>query len=129
MLALNHTFLTNVGVAPDSLRGFIPISGEISTHFTVIAERKLPQGTVIFDEASPLFYVSKQMPPLDMFVSEADMPGRLEENKKFLAAATQAGNKTTQLNVIAHRSHVSIESKMAEPGDPVFNAVLQFIQK
>jgi acetyl esterase/lipase len=129
MLALNHTLLTDVGVDPDSLAGFIPISGEISTHFTVIAERKLPKGTVLYDSAAPLFYVSKQMPPLYMFVADSDMPGRLEENKKFLMAAQRAENQTTQLSVIARRTHETIESKMKEPGDPVFNSILQYIRK
>jgi dipeptidyl aminopeptidase/acylaminoacyl peptidase len=127
MLALDEHFLRDAGVT-NEVSGFICISGQMTTHFTVRDETGLQKNTVIVNSASPLFHVRPGSPRLLLLVGDNDFPARLEENQ-FLAAALHkvAGNPSAPVIVVKDRTHATMLSRFLETGDPAGSAVLNFI--
>jgi acetyl esterase/lipase len=111
------------------IRGVLPMSGQMVTHFTVRAERGLGPNQVVADEAAPIFHVREDAPPFCVMISNDDMPGRLEENAYFAAMMKVAGHTQTEFHSFAERDHGSISDLFASPGDPVCEVILQFIER
>lgn len=130
MLALDEHLLKGAGVAPGAVAGFVPVSGQMMTHFTVRAERGLPKETILADEAAPIYHARKDAPPILLLAADHDMAGRPEEAKLLAVVLTEvAENKTTSVVVIPDRTHGSINDKLLTEGDPAGEAVLAFIRK
>jgi acetyl esterase/lipase len=130
MLAMDTHFLTDAGLAPEAIAGFIAVSGQMVTHFTIREERGFRREAVIADDAAPLYYVRQEAPPLLLLVGDADMAARVEENQLFAASMTGvAGNKTTHLLVVPDRDHGTVCEKLLLPGDPGGQELLSFLQK
>lgn len=55
-------YLGEFGLTPHDFNGYMPISGEMITHFTIRAERGIDKTVQIVDEYAPLSYVSKDLP-------------------------------------------------------------------
>jgi hypothetical protein len=129
MLAMDPRYLEAAGVAPGSVAGYVPVSGQMLTHAAVRSERGLPPGALVADEASPLYYVRPDAPPLLLLVADDDLPARKEEAQLFVAALTEgAGSKTTRLLVVPGRDHGSVGSELLTPGDTAGLAVLAFLR-
>jgi acetyl esterase/lipase len=111
------------------IRGVLPMSGQMITHFTVRAERGIGPHQVVADEAAPIFHVREDAPPLCVMISEDDMPGRLEENAYFAAMMKVAGHTRTEFHVFGDRDHGSIADLFASPGDPVCEVMLPFMER
>lgn len=130
MLAMDEKYLKAAGVAPESIAGYLPVSGQLITHSTVRHERGLSRATILADEASPLYHVRRDARPMLLLVGDKDVAGRLEETQLFTTAMTGiAKNKTTSMQVIANRSHVNIYTRLLTTGDAAGPAMLEFIQK
>lgn len=127
MLALDGHFLRDAGV--EDVAGFISMSGQMTTHFTVRAETGLPKNTVIVNEAAPLAHVKPGAPRLLLLCGDDDFPARLEENQ-FLSAALHrvAKNPPVPLVVVKNRNHGTILARFLEDNDPAGLAVLDFIR-
>jgi acetyl esterase/lipase len=127
MLALDAHFLSDAGVKDAA--GFVSMSGQMTTHFTVRAETGLPKNTVIVNEAAPLAHVKPGAPRLLLLCGDDDFPARLEENQ-FLAAALHrvAKNSPVPLVVVKDRNHGTILARFLEDGDPAGAAVLEFLR-
>ncbi len=111
------------------IRGVIPMSGQMVTHFTVRAERGIGPNQVLADEAAPIFHVTNEAPPFCVMISENDIPGRLEENAYFAAMMKVAGNRDTDFHTFPNRDHGSISDLFASPNDAVCGVLLEFIRK
>ncbi len=86
MIALDPKYLKAFGAAPQQLAAVFPISGQMTTHFTVLGERraKNPATPQIFlDEYAPIALASKGLPPLILIVGDSriEWPARVEENQ------------------------------------------------
>ena len=128
MLAMDPYYLRSAGVADGSVAGFLPISGQLVTHFHVRAERGVPAERLVVDDAAPLYYVRKDVPPILMMVGDNDLPARKEEAALFAAAMTGiAGNETTSLFVVTGRDHNTVHENLLTPGDGGGAALLAFI--
>ena len=127
MLAMDPHYLRDAGL-PDA--GFIAVSAQMVTHFTVRAERGIPEEKIIVDEAAPLFHARKDAPPLLLLVGGQDLPPRLPENQLFATVMTTlAKNETTTLLVVPDRTHMSLAEKLLTEGDIGGPAMLEFIKK
>lgn len=126
MLALDQSFLEREAVS--GVAGFIAVSGQMTTHFTVRAETGLRKDTVIINDAAPLGHVGPGAPRLLLISGDDDWPARLEENQ-FLAAALHrvAKNPPVPLVVVPDRNHGTILSRFLTEGDPAGAAVLRFM--
>ena len=90
MLALDPKYLGAYKMKPGDFAGYFPISGQATTHFRILAERKgkgMNVPSVVLDEYAPIQLAGKGVPPLTLIVgdSEVEWPSRVEEN--FLLAA------------------------------------------
>lgn len=129
MLTMNPKFLTQVGFDWSHLAGVIPISGQVTTHFTVRKERGIGPNTIISDEASPLYFARQEIPDMLLILGDHDWPARLEENQYFAACLKAAGAGNVIFQVVPNRDHGTIFGKIPEPGDPAGKSILQFIHE
>ena len=130
MLVMDPHYLRDAGVPEGSIAGCIAVSGQMVTHFTVRAERGIPEEKIVVDEAAPLFHVRKDAPPLLLLVGAQDLPPRLPENQLFATVMTTlAKNETTTLLVVPDRTHLSLAEKLLAEGDIGGPAMLEFIKK
>lgn len=129
MLALDSRLLASAGVDETRIAGFIPMSGQLMTHFTIRKERGTWNGVAIdADEAAPIHHLRADTRPILLLVADRDMPTRLEETRYFHAALTElAGNRHTRFHVIPDRDHCSIFDRCLEPFDPCGPLLLDFI--
>ncbi len=127
LLAMDPRYLRQAGLAEKDVAGFIPVSGQMMTHFAVRAERKIDENTVTADEAAPIYFLRKDTRPMLILMGDADWPARREENAYFAAAAKAVGNNGIEMHVIADRDHGSIVGKMTEPDDPGMKLIKAFI--
>lgn len=132
LLAMDPKYLHDAGVAEGSVAGFIPMSGQIMTHFTVQKERGVvnSRSLVAADEASPIFYLRKDTAPILIVIGDKDWPARLEENQFFAAAMEKvAKSDKVSLLVVPDRDHGSVHGKCLEPGDPAGKAMVEMMTK
>ena len=127
MLAMDARWLKPHGLTPDSFAGYIPLSGQTMTHYTVREERGIAKETITADEAAPVFYCRKDTPPMLILAADHDMAARAEENEYLVAVLKGAGNKRVTYQKFADRTHGSIANKIPDSGDPVRKAILDFI--
>ena len=127
MLAMDARWLQPHGLTPDSFAGYIPLSGQTMTHYTVREERGMDKITIVADEAAPVHYCRKDTPPMLVLAAEHDAPARAEENEYLVATLKGAGNTRVTYQKIADRDHGSIGGKIPQPGDPVRKVILDFI--
>jgi acetyl esterase/lipase len=126
LLALDPSYLGAAEAGP--IAGFIALSGQMSTHFTVRAESGLPKDAVIVNGAAPLAHVRPACPRLLLIVGEHDWPARLEENQLLAAALEKlAKNPPIPLVVVPERTHATMLPRFGETKDPAAAAVLAFL--
>lgn len=90
MIALDAKYLGAFGYSPKQMAACVPLSGQMSTHFQVLNERRAKDpSTPVFlvDEFAPIGVAHADAPRMVMFTGDSavDMPARVEEN--FLLAA------------------------------------------
>ena len=127
MLAMDSRWLKPHGFTPDSFAGYIPLSGQTMTHYTVREERGIAKETIVADEAAPVFYCRKDTPPMLVLAGDHDMAARSEENEYLVAVLKGVGNMHVTFRQIPDRTHGSIANNIVKPGDPVRKAILDFI--
>lgn len=128
MLGVDPHYLHDAGLEATDLAGYIPVSGQTMTHYTVREERGIGQFTITADEAAPVHFSRKDTPPFLVLYADHDMAARAEENAYFVAIMKGAGNKNITGQLITDRTHGTIASKISEEGDPAREAILKFIE-
>lgn len=131
ILAMDPRYLQAVGVDGQRIAGFIPMSGQMMTHFTIRKERGVADSMSLIaaDEAAPIFYLRKETPPILLVLGDHDWPARLEENQFFAAALREvAKNDKVSLVVVPDRNHGTINTKCLEPGDAAGQAMLEMMK-
>ena len=129
MLALDAHYLRAVGIDAAELAGFIPVSGQMMTHYTVRKERGLPETTIVADEAAPIYHVRRDTPPWLILYADHDAPLRAEENRYFTAALQQTGNPGVTSHEITGRDHGTIAEWIAHPHDPAREQIVAFVHR
>ena len=129
MLAMDARYLAACGQPPGSVAGWIPVSGQTMTHFTVREERGIGKFTIVADEAAPVYHARKD--PMRMLVlwADRDMTARAEENAYFVALMKGAGCPNVAGLCIPDRDHGSVARKIAEDDDPARRAMLEFMAR
>ncbi len=128
LLAMDSRYFKKANISEDNIAGFIPISGQTMTHFTVAEERGFSASVITADDAAPIHYLKKDTPPILLLIGDQDWPARLEENLYFVSALQKVGgNNNVSLHVIQNRDHGSILEYAAADGDPAGDLVLSFV--
>ena len=86
MIALAPKYLKTFGASPRQLAGVFPVSGQMTTHFQILNERRKKDPatpTIFLDEYAPVFNASAEAPPLVLLVGDTrvEWPARVEENQ------------------------------------------------
>ena len=123
MVGLDRRWLAPYALDPNRLAGLVPFSTQAITHFTIRAERGIPDTTPVIDEFAPIHFVRKDAPPLLLITGdrELELLGRYEENAYFWRLMQLVGHPDTHLNELGGFNH----GQMAEPAFPL---LLRFIQ-
>lgn len=128
MLGMDERYLGKHGVNTADFAGYIPVSGQTVTHFTIRKERGIGRNTTVVDEGGPLYFVRKDIPPMLILTADNEMASRVEENQLLLSNLKAAGNKTAKMKIITGRDHNSVATKMPDDGDPGRAAMVEFIR-
>ena len=124
MIGLDKRWLAAEGLDADSICGLIPFSGQCITHFTVRAERGIPDKQPVIDEWAPLYYVRSNAPPLLLITGDRSLEllGRYEENAYLWRMMKLGGRPDTELYELQGFDH----GGMPEPAYPL---LLRFIKR
>ncbi len=116
MVGLDRRWLEVHGIRADDLAGIIPFSGHSITHFTIRAQRGIPDVQPIVDDMAPLYHVRRDAPPLLLITGdrERELLGRYEETAYFWRMLKVAGHTDVQLIELKGYDH----GGMAEPAFP-----------
>ena len=108
MLALDGRYLGACKADPKDFAGYFPVSGQATTHFRILAERKakgmkLPD--VMLDEYAPIQLAHRGAPPITLLVGDPNVewPSRVEENL-LLAARLKRGYKNEKVECLSFPS-------------------------
>ena len=82
MLALDKSYLDRHGVDADSLAGYLPISGQTNTHYTIRKERGMDPVVPIIDQYAPIYHSRQLAPPLLLVTGDrrTELTARYTEN-------------------------------------------------
>ena len=82
MLALDKSYLAKHDIDADSLAGYIPLSGQTNTHYTIRKERGLDMAIPMIDKYAPLYHARKLIPPMILVTGarKQEMTSRFTEN-------------------------------------------------
>lgn len=86
MLALDPQYLGRFGVKPEELAAVLPVSGQMSTHFAILTERRKQDPAtpeILLDRYAPIACARANAPRLILLVgdTEVEWPARVEENQ------------------------------------------------
>ncbi len=126
MILIDPRYFDETGLNYTDIAGLIPVSGQMVTHSTVRAERKMSENRVIVDQAAPLFHVRESLPRTLLIAADDDLPMRLEENV-LMEAALRARKNEVSLFVAEDRDHGTIVRRIPNADDPVAEAIINFI--
>jgi acetyl esterase/lipase len=127
LAALDPHWLAAHGRDSTMLAGVIPLSGQMTSHFTYRASIGHPPDRPLIDHAAPLWHVRKDAPPILLIVGGNDIPCRAEENRYLEAALRHAGHTQVACHIIPGRDHTTIFPRSGAPDDPVANLICAFI--
>ena len=132
MLCFDKKYLAPFKLNPMDISGFIHDAGQPTTHFNVLRERGIDSRRVIIDEAAPIYHIGKdkEYPPMLLFVSDNDMPGRLEQTHLLMATLKNFDYDLSKvkLSFMENSRHCSY-LKPLESGENLFvNITSEFIK-
>lgn len=124
MLGLDKRWLAAHGIDANAIAGLLPCSAQCITHFTIRAERHIPEKQPIIDDLAPLYHVRADAPPLLLITGdrERELLGRYEENAYLWRMMKIAGHSRTELHELPGFDH----GGMVHPG---LGLVLQFVRQ
>ena len=128
MLAMDTRYFQKHGLAPTNFAGYIPVSGQLMTHYTVRAERGISRYHITADDAAPIRFARADTAPLLVLYADKDMATRAEENRFFVSVLQAAGNKRVTELLVPDRNHGTVGNFIANDGDPARAAILDFIR-
>ncbi len=127
MLALDPQYLNRFGVKPEELAAVMPVSGQMTTHFTILAERRQKDPStpeILIDRFAPIGCARAGAPRLILLVGDTDVewPARVEENQ-LLEAILRRKFKDDRVRCHAFKTfnHGSVQT----PGLAVIQNIIQ----
>lgn len=110
MVGLDKSYLNKYGIDADRIKGFIPISGQTNTHFTIKKERGLPYDIPYIDEYAPISHARKEASPILLITGDKnlEMTARYEENAHLYAILKAVGHKDVTLYELEGFDHGAV---------------------
>ncbi len=112
MVGMDPRWLQPHGLAPSALAGLLPVSAQVTTHFLVKEVRgsKQPSLVPVIDEFAPLFYSSKDLPPICLITGERriEFKSRVEENDFFYITLKNLGHPAVEFHELPGLDHGTV---------------------
>lgn len=112
MIGMDPRWLKAEGVSNRDLAGIIPVSGQMTTHFHV---KKLlgdtgPELRPIINEWAPLFYASKDLPPICLILGERslELKNRVVENDLLATSLRNLGHPLVEFHEMDGLDHGTV---------------------
>ncbi len=120
LLCFDKKWLGSHGIKPTDLAGFMHDAGQPSVHFNVLREMGLDEKRCIIDEKAPLYYIGmdEEYPPMQLVVSDNDIPCRLEQIQLVKATLKHFGHEDNVELKLIHGSHCQYVHDKDENGVP-----------
>ena len=113
MLGLDKKYLNAFKVQPFDFAGFFPVTGQMSTHFQILTERRKKDPSVrdfAIDEYAPIYHAAKETPYMKFYCGDSlcDWPARVEENQLLVMRMCRVyGNQNVSFYSIPGGTHGS----------------------
>ena len=126
MLCFDKTWLSNHGIKPTDVSGFIHDAGQPTCHFNVLRERGIDIRRVIIDDSAPLYHigVDEQYPPMLIIVSDNDMPNRYEQTMLLVSTMKHFGHSEKVKLEIIKGKHCAYVYALDQNGESVFGTMV-----
>ena len=128
MIGMDPRWLAKENLSNHQLAGIIPVSGQATTHFLI---KKLRGDTgeplrPLIDEYAPLYYASKNLPPICLIVGDRkiDWKCRVEENQLLAATLRSMGHPMVEFWEMGGLGHGGVEQGGAMLIPPFIRRVL-----
>lgn len=109
LVGMDPAWLARHGRKPQDLAGVIPVSCQVTTHFTVRAERGQAEAVPVIDRFAPIAHATAALPPMLLITGEEalDWPTRVAENRWFASVLRAAGQERVELHELGGYDHGS----------------------
>lgn len=127
MLYFDRTYLTSLGIDPDSVNGYVFDAGQPTTHFNVLRERGIDTRAIRIDDAAPLYYIDSSVeyplkkPKLLFLTSDNDIPCRQEQHTVLMRTLLSFGYSPSRIEY----KLMSGYSHCGYTGIPVFADIIK----
>ena len=109
MVGMDPRWLEPYGISPNDLAGLIPVSAQVTTHFTVKKLRGDTQDSLrpIIDEYAPLYHSAKNLPPICLITGDRkiEWKSRVEENVLLDITLTHLGHTPHEFHELPGLDH------------------------
>ena len=131
LLSVDGRYLNKHRLGLENIRGTIAISGLVNTAKVPPERLKLVWGgdPAVTRRASPMQYVSKDVPATLILFADGDTIGRKKQNRSMATALRKAGHRDVSVQEMVDRTHDSIREHMAEKDDPGLSRMLRFLTR
>ena len=134
LLAFDKKYLAKHGIDSDSVTGYIFDAGQPTTHFNVLRERGMNPDRIAVDESAPMYHITdgRVYPPMQIFVSDNDIPGRYEQTLLLVHTLKHFGCKDDDVEFYYMKgySHCQYLVEMQPDGTNLFSdKAYEFIKK
>lgn len=125
MLCFDKTWLSNRGIKPTDVAGFIHDAGQPTCHFNVLRERGMDTRRVIIDDSAPLYHIGEdeRYPPMLIIVSDRDMQNRYEQTMLLVSTLKHFGHSENVQLKIMNGTHCAYVYAADESGVSVFGKI------
>ncbi|MGL5561645.1 MAG: alpha/beta hydrolase [Tannerellaceae bacterium] len=112
MLAMDTTYLAKHGIDADQVAGYVPLSGQTNTHYTIRKERGLKSEIPIIDTFAPIYHARKMGTPLILVTGDRDkeLLARYTENLHMKNILEAVGNEQIPLFELQGFDHGTMET-------------------
>ena len=132
LVAVEPTYLKELGLTPNIIKGVVAISGVYDLTLggvtaKMIYEPIFGSDPQVLTEASPALDVTRKSPPFLVLYAQNDLPSLDVQARRFTTALKQAG-VPVRTAMIPDRDHISIITGLAREGDPARKMVMDFVK-
>lgn len=101
MICFNNKYFKQLKIEPLDIKGYIIESGQATTHFNVLASKKLNSNLQRIDKYAPLYYINEKTKfnRILLIAYTHDIPCRLSQNK-LLYDTIKLFNKDANINLL-----------------------------
>ena len=107
MIGLDKHWLAKYGVDADKIKGLVPYSGQVITHFALRERRGMTPTQPLVDEYAPLYHIRPDAPPIVIISAdrEEELYGRYEETAYFWRMLKLVGHKDVTIYELDGYNH------------------------